>query len=216
MEESEKIFPEMERIHFLTNQSYCKNPNQCFILNDFGFKIPLKEFIVYCVGIINGERVVHCIRILKKKTSDKIGTIQIQWFDPSHKTNEYTLFWVNSNVYLKKFFFQFEDKLNFFKSSFIYYARLDQYIRLSSLLNYIYLDEENPIGIIIYKSPTIYYHHKNKIIFPSDKLNMKRNKEIKKSLILFKKKYTIDKYFRQNFPNLFYEIDHILTNQKIV
>lgn len=205
--------PDIDCIHFLTNQIYMKNHLPHTILNDFQFSIPLNQFICYCVGFVNNERCIQCVRILEKKPSDKITTIKLEWFNPTPPKNgeewDSKIFWINSTISLRKFFFFYEDKFNFFRSTFIYYPEIEKYFRLCNLFNYLSLPESNPIGEIIYLQPK-----KTTIFKKNSQSNLKRNhdrrkKEIKKGLIKFVKKHNIDNFIEKHFPCIFHQIKQL-------
>lgn len=215
-------YPDVDCIHFLINNSYHKNPDSSFILQDFNLKIPISEFIIYCVGFINDYRKVQCIRILQKKPSDKITTMKIEWFDPSYNYKDKSLngvnqpypnkvtFWVNSGVCLKKFFFLYEDKLNLFRSAFIYYSRMDQYMRLSSIYEYLDIPQLNPIGETVYNAPLRFFIYKKKIVLSEEQMINRKRKKFKKYISQIKKNFSVDRFYRENYQNLFNAIDVII------
>lgn len=205
----EEITPDQECIHFLTIHSYLKNFSPHNLLEDHRYKLPLDRFICYCVGIIDQQRVVQCIRILKKTPSDKITTMMVEWFHLQNGHWEKVQFWVNSGVCLKKQFFLFQDKLNFFRSTYIYYPEMQKYYRLSCFFDYLDIDEVNPLGNYIYNSPTKTHLFKNVIVKSVERTSERRQKELKKGLSMLIRK-NIDHYLENNYPNLFYEITKIL------
>lgn len=203
--------PDEECIHFLTTHSYLKNFPPHNLLEDHHYKLPLSHFICYCVGIVDQQRVVQCIRILQKTPSDKITTMKIEWYGKEKNSNQWekTQFWVNSGVCLKKQFFLFQDKLNFFRSTYIYYPEMQRYYRLSSFFDYMDIQEDNPLGEQIYNSPIKSHTFKNVVVKCNEKIAERRRKEMKKSLMMIMKK-NIDNYLEINYPNLFREIEKII------
>lgn len=209
MDEGEEILPEQECIDYLTSHTYLKNFSPHNILEDHNYKLPISNFICYCVGIIDGERVVQCIRILEKIPSEKITTMKIQWYMWKNHMWESVCFWVNSGVCLKKQFFLFQDKLNFFRSTYIYYPEMQIYHRLSYFLDYLDIKEVNPCGETIYNSTSKMHLYKHVIVKTPQKVFEKRKKEIKKGLTIFMKK-NVDHYLQTHYPNLFHEIKSVL------
>lgn len=210
-EEIENILPEQECIDYLTNNSYIKNFSPHNLLEDHQYKLPLSLFICYCVGIINQQRVVQCIRILKKSPSDKITTMKVEWYNLEGGRWSKIQFWVNSGVCLKKQFFLFQDKLNFFRSTYVYYPEMQTYYRLSCFFDYLGIEEVNPLGEQIYNSPNKSHTFKNFVVKSQEKTSERKRKEIKKGLTTFMRK-NIDNYFEMNYPNLFREISKIVDN----
>lgn len=206
--------PDMECLNFLIKQNYLKNVSPYTLLKDFQFKVPLNNFICYCIGTTNGIRQINCLRIIKKKTSDKITTIEIEWFSPKIPDNtdiwESIRFWVNSTISLRKFFFCYEDKLNFFRSTFIYYPEIQQYFRLCNIFNYLQIDEINPVGETIYMTCLKkYIFRMPRKPFYVKKRPERRKMEIKKYLSNFLKKHNIDRFIEIHYPNLFREIKQL-------
>lgn len=198
-----------ECISFLTNHQYIKNPSPTTLLSDFEYKIPIQKFICYCVGIIDGQRHVHCIRILKKSPSEKISTMLIQWFSPNDLADSIS-FWVSSGVTLKRNFFLHDDQLNFFRSTFIYYPEIQQYFRLSSIQNFITIEEYNPMKMKILNTPIKWYIYKRKIDYKPEKYITKRKKDFQKSLTKFKNKQNMNHFIQETYPNLYTEIQNAL------
>lgn len=211
MEEKNDITPCHECIQFLNNHSYIKNYSPHFLLEEFNYSIPLDKFICYCVGVRNDQRQTQCIQIITRKPSYKITTMLIRWFDPDNPlTGEFIQFWVNSGACLKKNIFLFEDKLNFLRSTFIYYEKQKQYFRLSSIINYIKLGNVNPIGTEIYLSPMKSFIFKRKNDFNFEKIKEKRKQILKRDLKYIVMRNNHDDIMHNLFPNLFHEIYKIV------
>lgn len=202
--------PDLECVQYLMNHSYIKNHSPLTFLQDFHFSIPLHQFVLYCVGIQNDVRQVNCLRILEKKPSDKITTIKIQWFNPNipNKIEEwdYKEFWVNSTISLRKFFFCYEDKFNFFRSTFLYYPEIQQYFRLCNIFNHLQLPEVNPLHEIVYIFPNKSFEYKKIARHLPKKGEERRQREIQKGLQRFVKKHNVDKFFENHYPDLFHVI----------
>jgi len=147
------ISPDLDCIEFLKHQSYLRNELPYNLLQDYNYKFPLGHFVCYCVGMYDDDKHVHCIQFLKKSSSYKLSHFYVRWFHPENPSLS-ICFWVNSGASLKKHFFLFTDKLNFFRSTFLYYPEMEKYYRLSSLLDYITLPEcHSPLREKIYQSP---------------------------------------------------------------
>ena len=210
-----ELEPDSDCVDYLTNHHYIKNHPPETLLKEFNYKIPLDRFICYCVGIIGEERKVQCIRILQKRPSDKLTTMNIEWYDPQGKRDEVTKqhhkiqFWINSGICLKRHFFLFEDKLNFFRSTFIHFPEIEQYYRLSSIFNFIDIPQVNPVHMKIYVTPLKKYCYKKPVSYSSEKSENRKRKEIEKAVTRVFKKISIDPYFEQHYPVLFKEMNKL-------
>lgn len=202
--------PNHDCIRFLMNHSYFKNFPPAPLLSDYNYQFPLHEFICYCVGYIDGYRTVQCIRILNKIPSNKISSILIQWYSPNFEENKSCQFWVNSGVCLKYNFFKFEDKLSFFRSTFIYSPKLNQYFRLSSLYHFLVIPERQPKNELIFHAPQKSYLYKKNLHTSIENVNERKKKEVKKTCQSFLKKHNLANFLQTNFPNLFYELEQIV------
>jgi len=217
----DEVFPEEECIQHLENQKYIRNDLPSHILRDHGYRFPLHQFCCYCVGIIDGEKVVECIQILFKSNTEKLSQFCLRWFHPI-KRNKSVIFWVNSGASLKKNFFLFTDKLNFFRSTFLYYPEMDTYFRLSSLLDYIYLPKweskrnhpiyQTPLKFSMYDPPS-FFKKRNSI--SSKQTNstggkkLKREHHFRKSLIKLSSN-DFDHFLHRKYPEVFHEIDRLI------
>ena len=202
--------PSQECIDFLTNHQYLKNPPVAPLLEPNNYQINLDQYICYCVGVIQCERIVHCIRIKKKTPTEKITSLNIEWFNPNSPQTTKVKFWVNSGVCLKRLFFLFEDQLNFFRSTFIYSDITKKYYRLANIMNFLHLPETNPVGEKIYNSPTKSFLYKKMISSSPEKINEKRKKEVKKSLFNVLKRHNVDGFLEKNFQDVFREIEKLI------
>lgn len=205
----ERQTPEKECVDYLINHSYIKNSPPENFLREYMYQIPIQNFICYCVGIFENERKIQCIRILGKTPSDKISTIHVEWYNPENYS-ESTQFWVNSGVSLKRHFFLYQDQLNFFRSTFIFFPELMQYYRISSILNYIHLPEINPTGLPIYHTCIRFTLYNKKLIHNPNKLSERKKKELRKYLQGCIKKNNIDNFMEKNYPHLFNEIMNVI------
>jgi len=198
--------PDEACITFLTKHHYLKNPSPAEFIKKYNYRIPLDEFICYCVGLIDYKRSVQCIRILKKIPTEKITTMFIEWFNPSSPHTQSIQFWVNSGVCLKRLFFINEDQLNFFRSSFIYDPSSEQYFRLSNLMNFIKLNEINPQGEKIYSSPKRNHLYKKELNVNPERISDKRKRDFKKSINHLLRRHNIDGFIELHYPNIFKEV----------
>lgn len=205
------IYPSDLCIHFLMNTQYIKNVCPEKFLQLHHFEIPLSEYICYCVGFIQNQKIIHCLRILQKTPSEKMSTILIEWRNPIN-LQENIQFWVSSGIACKRKFFLHEDQLNFFRSTFIYCPVLRQYFRLSTILHFLKLEENNPMNCKIYSTPLHYRIFKKRMDNIPDKLNNKRCKEFKKSLQKIKKKFNIDNFLQETYPAMYQIIENTLNH----
>ena len=201
--------PSQECIDFLTNHQYLKNPPLSPFLEHNNYQIALDQYICYCVGVIQYERIVYCIRIRKKTPTEKITSLYIEWYNPKSPLTTKVKFWVNSGVCLKRLFFLFEDQLNFFRSTFIYCETTKKYYRLANLMNFLQVPEINPVGEKIYNSPIKSFIYKKMLMSSPEKINEKRKKEVKKSIFNVLKRHNIDGFFEKNFKDIFREIEKL-------
>lgn len=206
-----EIVPDLDCIRYLMNHSYFKNFSPTLLLEEYKYEFPISQFICYCVGYIDGYRTVQCIRILNKSPSNKLSSLYIQWFSPDFNEQKSCRFWVNSGVCLKYNFFKFEDKLSFFRSTFIYSSSLKQYYRLSSFYNFIQVEERNPRQETIFHSPTKHYvYRKNYILKNNEPMKERKKKEIKKMCHSFIKKHNLADFLQINYPALFQELNRVV------
>jgi hypothetical protein len=224
----EKLSPDVDCIHFLKHQTYLRNELPHNLLQDYNYHFPLHRFICYCVGVYEEEKHVHCIQFLKKTNSYKLSRFYVRWFHPendmSHSPPDSTCFWVNSGASLKKHFFLFTDKLNFFRSTFLYYPEMEKYYRLSSLLDYIFLPEcPCTSNEKIYQSPfkfTYPFFKERKKDAPPRQIKNeektlgkagKRKKELHLQKIMRKLVVgDLDHFLHRKYPSLFLEMGKII------
>jgi hypothetical protein len=204
--------PDEDCIDFLKTNQYYKNYDCTSIL--INNKIALQNYICYCVGSIEDRKFVHCIRILKKSNETGISAYFINWWhiDLSH----YISFWVHSGIALRKYFFLYEDRLSFLRSTFIYHQKNRTYYRLSHIIDYLDLPIEAPMYMKIFSTPCKQYTF-TKIHQKDPKQKKKKQKKLKqyltKNLKQFCKHLHHQSQLRESYPNLFQEIDKIVDNE---
>lgn len=196
-------------IEFLIKHHYIKNFSPECLLADFRYQIPLSQFICYCVGIVNCKKAVHCLRIIQKTPSEKITTMSIEWILFHNEEQRTIQFWVSSGVSLKRNFFCHEDQLNFFRSTFIFYPELGRYYRLSNILNFISLQEINPMGESVYTTHLKYHHYKKRIDIVEGGNTRKRKKEFKKAIKKLTLKFNVDGYIEKYHPTFYKQVTFI-------
>lgn len=228
----EVVYPDHECILYLLDQKYIRNELPTHILRDHGYRFPLHLFCCYCVGMVEGEKNVECIQFIMKTHSEKITQMSIRWFHPTHR-KKYVTLWVNSGASLKKNFFLFTDKLNFFRSTFVYYPEMQTYFRLSSLLDYIELPlwnstDEKESYQKIYQTPfkfsllcsALYLQSrqstkKRKNVKKIQEANEHKGKRLKREKLFRKNieriaRNDFDYFMHRKYPELFQEINRII------
>lgn len=176
--------------------------------------IDITKYFIYCVGIIDGIRIVHPIQILAKTPHDGVISYKIRWWNNATHILpvKYMEFWIYSGVTLRKNFFLYQDKMSFLKSSFIYDFESKIYYRLQNLLNYLIIPEINPYAIPIYSLPTSSYKYYKFKKHKQKKLN-KRYLELQTSCKKFLKKQNEFDYLKINFSLLYEELSKIISNK---
>jgi len=200
------LLPDPACMDFLCSQSYLRNDPPLHILQDHHFQLPLHTFICYCIGMYQDEKSVQCIQILQKTTSPKFNNFLVKWFHPDDP-HQHVTFWVNSGASLKKHFFLFTDKINFFRSTFIHYPEMDKYFRLSSLMDFFKIPESTPLQEKIYHTPIKFHLFKPLPTSSSDKKKntSKREQGLKRTILkIFRQ--DVDHYLQRKYPSLFQEL----------
>lgn len=208
--------PDNERIRYLVNTSFLRNFSIDELLKNNRYEINLTSFICYCVGIIDGKRYVHPIKIISKTPSPGITSYQIIWWNaaifcrdnmlPDEETYERISFWSHSGVALRKHFFLFEDRMSLIRSTFIYDSITDHYYRLCSLLHYLVIPITMPTGQVIYTSLTKSYCYQKVIKKRDNELKKKQNEDVKKYLKKFVKQFNHYNFLDKEYPRLFEEV----------
>jgi|694.fasta_scaffold24604_3 hypothetical protein len=137
-------------VSYLSNQSFLRNPSvEAFVIEN-NMVIDIQKYVVYSVGIINNLRIVHALRFIKQYQSPGVTSYYIEWFNIAsypcssfiyeHPPIETVKFWVHSGVALRKNFFLYQDRMNLYKSTFLYDIKRGQYYRMIYLLPYLKLD----------------------------------------------------------------------------
>lgn len=212
-----------ENFLFLLNTYSIRNHSPAPLCKRFHYKIPISTFYCYSVGIINGIKRIQIFKIINQLVTG-IKTYKIQWWNTAFTEYSYinlneseaVCFWVHSGGSLKKNFFLFEDKLNIFKSTYIFDRENSQFFRLMSLQNYFYFEEKiEKINEYIYTSP--HKVHKQKKI-TEKRLKNNKNKEIhqiKKISSKLLNDYNMRNCLINQFPVLFKELDRIYNCNQI-
>jgi len=211
---------EFDCIRYLTNHAFIRNASYENFVQDNNFFIDLPAFICYCVGIIDGERVVHTVRFIGQSQSPGVTSYFIEWFNSACFTVqelqvkvepfESLFFWIHSGVALRKNFFLFEDRMSLLKSSFIYDKKRSCFYRLIHLLPFLqprYMDNQR---FPIYSSPTkVSFNMKRIKKIEYIKTNNKLG-ELQKNLKKVIKNHNSFRYIEIEYPRLFEEINNII------
>lgn len=207
-------------LDYLMQHSFIRNV--CFedFVERHNFQIKLSDFICYCVGIIDNQRIVHAIRILGQSPPPGVTSYFIQWFNTATYTwdeimnneieFESTSFWVHSGVALRKNFFLFDDRMSLMKSTFIYDKHTHSYYRLACLLPFLQFDYTPSDKYPIYSSPIkIYYTIKRPKKLNKAVPNKKRS-NLQKALKKVVKIHNSFHYLEKEHKRLFEEINNII------
>lgn len=213
--------PDYKLINLLLNFNSIKNHCSFNFLERHNFKICLNEFICYTIGNSNGRKYINCFKFLAQNCSYKLKNYYIKWWNTgTHEeiTNNTIFdsinFWVHSGMTLRKNFFNYEDRMSLFRTTFIYDSVDNLFFRLSYINSYLFIPDQDNYKEIIYSNPNKYYRN-NKINNKKQKNKKCKNLqliEIQKKLnkIIDNKSYKIliksynNKLFEeiQNFINL--------------
>jgi hypothetical protein len=204
-------------IFFLTNHTFIRNPSVDSFVAENNMDIFLSQFVVYSVGLIDSERIVHALRFLKQCQSPGVTSYLIEWYNvatfsknellyqPPNKFDSVT-FWVHSGVALRKNFFLFQDRMSLYKSTFLYDKKREQYFRLVHLLPFLKLEQEVSICYPMYSDVNKIFlnNHrkkKNKKIQPDyNQLSLKKNLQ---KILKVNNSFS---YIQKRHPRLFEEI----------
>lgn len=207
-----------ECLRYLTNHNFIRNSAvENFVLEN-NFAIEIAKHIIYCVGIIDGQRIVHVIKIIGQNNAPGVTSYLIEWFNVACtpldefdlSTIDSVTFWVHSGVALRKNFFLYEDRMSLLKSSFIYDSKRNSYYRLVNLSEYIVPNVHLNIQCPIYSSVS-------KISFPVKRTKKlatvivdKRLSQLQKSVRKTMKSCNSFRYLEKNYPRLFEEMSKII------
>jgi hypothetical protein len=205
-------------LSYLTNHSFIRNEAIESFVEENNFSIELEKFIVYCVGNIDGERIVHAIRIKGRSSSPGVTSYLIEWFNvacypiDSFDCNslDSVTFWVHSGVALRKNFFLFEDRMCLVKSSFIFDQKRNSYYRLFFLTDFMKINMLSNYNCPIYSSS-------NKISFSNKRPKKEKDDvsdtkliKLKKSLRKVMKSCNSFGYIEKTYPRLFKELISVI------
>lgn len=207
-------------VSYLSKQSFLRNPSVESFVMENDMLIDIQKYVVYSVGIINNQRIVHALRFIKQYQSPGVTSYYIEWFNVAcypcfsfnyqHPTIESVKFWVHSGVALRKNFFLYQDRMNLYKSTFLYDSKRGQYYRLIHLLPYIKLDFAIQI-----KSPM--YSEVNKIFLHNHRKKKQKASSVNYNLLSLKKQclkmihsHNSFGYLEKSHPRLFEELTKII------
>lgn len=207
-------------ISYLSNQSFLRNPSVDAFVSENNFVIQLEKYIVYCVGLIENKRIVHAMRFIKQYKSPGVTSYYIEWFNVAKYTYtellyqtpniESTKFWVHSGVALRKNFFQFQDRMSLYKSTFLYDYKRGQYYRIIHLLPWINLDIASTVTKPMYSEVNkifLHNHRKKKQKVPDINYNLISLKKHCQKLIANHNSFH---YLEKSHPRLFEELNKII------
>lgn len=207
-----------ECLHFLSNHNFIRNFSvEQFILEN-NFQFDISNYVIYCVGLIENQRIVHVVKFLGQNNSPGVTSYYIQWFNVAcfpigglikHEMDS-VCFWVHSGVALRKNFFLFQDRMSLLKSSFIYDAKRDNYYRLVNLVNYLKPNIIENINTPIYSSITKFSFPMKKTRKQSITTKDKKLLQLQKSLRKTVKNCNSFQYLEKTHIRLFEEITKII------
>lgn len=221
---------DFKHIEYLTKNSFLRNVFCSEFIQENNFRVNLSQYFCYCVGIIQGERIVNVVKILHQHRSPGVTSFLIQWYNVScfkldelAKMNliedlESVTFWVHSGVALRKNFFIYDDRMSLLKSTFIFDEKRNQYYRLHHLQPYTFNEQLHPLNSPIYSSV-------NKTTFAARRTNIREKydenksnedlpiKALKKTLRGVLKEHNSFSYIETKYPRLFKEISIVINNE---
>lgn len=214
------MFPNSQCISYLRTHQFIRNFSANHLYDVRKWQ-DMSVHVWYCVGIIQGERYVHCIRFLKKSPKPGITSYCIEWFNTapfSHLSRhempthfESVRFWVHSGVALRKNFFLFEDRMSLIRSTFFYDEETKLYYRMSALLHYLEIPDEIPRQIQIYTSSNKCYCFQKRIKKRKFDEESKKKNHFVLSLKKFVENHNHRRYMELHYPKLFEEAQFIIS-----
>lgn len=215
--------PNYNLINYLINSNCIKNYCSYNFAERNNFKINLTDFICYTLGNSNNRKYVNCFKFLGESCNYKLKNYYIRWWNSGcfedidqNVIFDYVDFWVHSGMTLRKNFFNYEDRMSLFRTTFIYDELTQTFFRLSQLSSFIVIPEMIIFKNIIFSSPEKYYYiekiKKNKKEIKKSNKN-KQLEEIQKKLnkIIVNKNY---KYLIKKYNNkLFEELENFINLQ---
>lgn len=208
-------------ISYLSTHSYLRNYSATH-LQSLNWWKDTNVYIWYCVGIIDGKRYIHCIRLLKKSPKPGITSYYIQWFNTapySHvpvsempSTFDSVFFWVHSGVALRKNFFLYEDRMSLIRSTFYYDSETKLFYRMSYLLAYLSIPEEIPRQVRIHTNSTKFYCYQKRAKKRKYDDDSKKKTDFVKALKKFIDAHNQLNFVHNSYPKLFNESQFIISN----
>lgn len=211
------VSPEFEKIHFLKNNHFIRNPSIDEFVKRLDFKINLTNYICYNVGYIDNVKLIQSFQIIGVCTTG-IQYYKIRWWNTAFSLSDDEIklqstadFWVHSGVALRKNFFLFEDRFSLFRSSFLYDPLCGSFFRLFTLQDFLHIDELVP-SQKIYHSPSKYTLFR----VPRKKMHCRKKSSYKKihnHLILLANQFKSCNSLQLQFSSLFREINLIIDGE---
>lgn len=163
--------PDNQIINKLINSNSLKNFCSFNFLERHNFKINLNDFICYTIGNSNGRKYVNCFKFLGQNCTYKLKNYYIKWWNTgtfetidNDTIFESIEFWIHSGMTLRKNFFNYDDRMSLFRTTFIYDSLNQTFFRLSYINCYLFIPELDNFKSIIFSKPQKYYiNDKNKL-----------------------------------------------------
>jgi hypothetical protein len=175
----------------------------------------------YCVGIIEGKRYVHCIRMLKKTPKPGITSYFIEWFNTAPYSNsplskipkhfDSCCFWVHSGVALRKNLFLFQDRMSFIRSTFYYDSETCLFYRMSLLITYLDNNEAIPTQLKIFTSVEKWYIYQKRIKKRKYDDSLRKKNDCIRNLKKFIEHNNHHHFLEETYPKLFEEAQLIVS-----
>jgi len=199
--------------------------NECFsaFLEHNNFIIDLRNFICYTIGNAENKRIVNCFSFIGQSNSDKMCNYLVKWWNTAtfkdysdDQKFECIEFWVHSGMALRKAFFNYEDKMSLFRSTFIYDEINKKFYRLVNLNSFIHIPIISNYNCFIFSSENRYYLNQKE-----EKKNKQKRKcknlqliEIQKKFIKLLKNKNYSSFIRVTNIKLFNELHNFINLDK--
>lgn len=201
----------------LINSNSIKNSCSYDFLYLHNFVINLNEFICYTVGNSNGQKYVNCFKFIGESTSFKLKNYYIKWwntacFNEIDENTEFSSinFWVHSGMTLRKNFFNYDDRMSLYRTTFIFDEVSNTFFRLSFIQAFLKIPKSDNLNQFVFSTPdkyTLILKRKNNLnIISKELMLIELQKKFKK--ILQNKLYV--RVIKNQKTKLFEELDKFI------
>lgn len=151
--------PQIKLIKKLMRLNSIKNQCPYDFLQRHNLRINLVDFVCYTIGNYQGEKYINCFKFLGESCCYKLRNYYIRWWNNAtfESINNNTIFssvdfWVHSGMTLRKNFFNYDDRMSLYRTTFIYDENSDSFFRLSYISSYLVIPSIDLNQTKVYKS----------------------------------------------------------------